>query len=217
MALLSLLHMLVPVYWLGGDLGAFYSAGFLVDPKRSVQERMLALTILNNIDMAPRTMLILALPTGLLLAREKGWLLMPWIVVFAVWLGALAWLGIAWALHLRHGASMRGLRRVDLAIRWAVLAALMVAGGLGIAHRVQMPLFIALKFLILGCAILLGLLLRRLLGPLFPPVVEMRKSGVSTPESDRVIAGVIARTRPAVVMIWVLVLAASLVGLARPG
>ncbi len=44
----------------------------------------------------------------------------------------------------------------------------------------------------------------------------MRREGASTLEGDRTIAGVIARTRPAVLLIWVLVLAASLLGLAKP-
>ena len=44
-ALLTLLHILIPIYWLGGDLGAFYGSGFLLDPKRTVPERMLSLKI----------------------------------------------------------------------------------------------------------------------------------------------------------------------------
>jgi hypothetical protein len=214
-ALLSLLHILIPVYWLGGDLGAFYSAGFLIDPERTVPERMLALTMLNNIDMAPRTTLILALPTGVLLGWEKGWLALPWVAVLGLWLAFLAWLAIAWSLHLKHGAAA-GLRRVDLTIRWILLAALVAAGLLGLTHLIAVPLFIAVKLLLLAGAIALGLLVRRLLVPLFAPIVDMRRTGASTPEGDRAIAGVIARTRPAVMAIWVLVLAASLLGLAKP-
>ncbi len=172
LALLTLLHILVPIYWLGGDLGAFYSSGFLIDPKRTVAERMLALTILNNIDMAPRTTLILALPTGLLLAWANGWVSLPGLAVLAVCIGALTWLAIAWALHLRHGAPAGGLRRIDLAIRWTVLAALVVIGLLGVAHLIALPLFIALKLLLLAAAIALGLLVRRLLIPLFAPLQQ---------------------------------------------
>ncbi len=214
-ALLSLLHILIPVYWLGGDLGAFYSAGLLIDPKRSVPERLLALTILNNIDMAPRTTLILALPTGLLLGWEKSWLILPAFVVVVIWLGAFAWLAIAWTLHLKHGTAP-GLRRVDLAIRWVVLSLLAVAGLLGMTHVISIPLFIAAKFLLLAAAISMGLLVRRLLVPLFPPIIDMRRNNFSTPEGDITIAGVISRTRPAVIVIWALVLAASLLGLAKP-
>ncbi len=214
-ALLALLHILIPVYWLGGDLGAFYSAGFLIDPKRSVPERLLALTILNNIDMAPRTTLILALPTGVLLGWDKGWIHLPGFAVLTLWLAALAWLAIAWTLHLRHGGAPR-LRRVDLAIRWALLSALTAAGLLGLTHLIALPLFIASKLLLLAAAVSMGLLVRRLLVPLLPAIVAMRRTGIATPDDDRAIAGVISRTRPAVMAIWVLVLAASVLGFARP-
>jgi hypothetical protein len=214
-ALLSLLHILIPVYWLGGDLGAFYSAGFLIEPKHSVPERLLALTILNNIDMAPRTTLILALPTGLLLAWEKSWLIVPAFAVLVIWFAAFAWLAIAWRLHLKHGTAP-GLRRVDLAIRWVVLSMLVVAGLLGLTHVIPIPLFIAAKFLLLAAAISMGLLVRRLLVPLSSPIIGMRRDNVATSEGDIAIAGVISRTRPAVMVIWALVLAASLLGLAKP-
>ena len=91
-SLLAFLHLLIPIYWLGGDLGAFYGSTFMTDPKRSVAERMMALKILNNIDMAPRTALILALPTGVMLGWAKGWLTVPVAVVVALVLACLAWL-----------------------------------------------------------------------------------------------------------------------------
>ena len=42
LSLLTLLHLLIPIYWLGGDLGAFYGSRFMIDPARSVPERMMA-------------------------------------------------------------------------------------------------------------------------------------------------------------------------------
>ena len=119
-ALLTLLHVLIPVYWLGGDLGAFYGSTFMTDPKRSVAERMMALKILNNIDMAPRTTLILALPTGFALAWAKGWLDVPAAYVALVVVAFLAWLVLAWIVHLQHGGGA-GFKKLDIAIRYLVL------------------------------------------------------------------------------------------------
>ncbi|KAH2777451.1 hypothetical protein KXW38_009279, partial [Aspergillus fumigatus] len=122
--LLTLLHILIPIYWLGGDLGAFYSARFLIDARRSVPERMLALTILNNIDMAPRTTLILAFPTGFTLAVVKGWLAVSHGWLGLVWVAFLAWLALAWVVHLRHGPAGVTYKKVDIAVRYVVLTAL---------------------------------------------------------------------------------------------
>ncbi|MBC2669840.1 hypothetical protein ACFOON_00305 [Novosphingobium piscinae] len=215
LALLTLLHLLVPIYWLGGDLGAFYSARFLVDPNRSVAERLMALTILNTIDMAPRTTLILAFPTGFSLAVAKGWVDSPPAVLGLVWAGFLAWLALAWAVHLHHGPASAGLRRLDIAVRYGVLAALTGAGVAGLAGAIALPLFLSLKLLVLAGCVTIGLLVRRQLVPLFPAIVALRRDG-ATPAGDAVIRGVIAVTQPTVITLWVLVLIACLLGLATP-
>lgn len=214
-SLLTLLHLLIPVYWLGGDLGAFYGSRFMVDPSRSVAERMMALKILNNIDMAPRTALILAFPTGFGLAVAKRWLELPGFVPVLVWIAAIGWLVLAWAVHLRHGPEGQALRQLDLAVRYAVLAALLAAGLGGLSGVLALPLFLALKCLALAVCISLGLLVRRQLAPLFPAIVSLREHG-PTPEGDRIIAGVIAITQPTVMTLWFVVLIACLLGIATP-
>lgn len=212
-SLFTLLHLLVLVYWLGGDLGAFYSSSFMVDPKRTLAERLMALKILNTIDMAPRTALILALPTGLALAWVKGWVVVPAVVPLLVGLGGLGWLALAWAVHLSHGGG--GAKRADMAIRWAVLAALYAAGIGGLSGLIAMPLFIALKLIVLASCVGLGLLVRRQLVPLFPAIRAMIATG-ATAETDAVIAGVNARARRSVITIWLLLVVAAWLGIATP-
>jgi hypothetical protein len=215
LSFLTLLHLLIPIYWLGGDLGAFYGSRFMVDPARSVPERMMALKILNNIDMAPRTTLILAFPTGFGLAVAKGWIDAPAVSVIGVWVLGLAWLALAWTVHLKHGPAGAGYKRVDMAIRYVVLAGLIGSGVAGLAGAVMLPLFISLKLLALAVCISIGLLVRRQLVPLFPAIIALREHG-PTPEGDRTIAGVIAITQPTVIMLWIVVLIACLLGIATP-
>ncbi|MFZ5704070.1 MAG: hypothetical protein ACOY5R_02280 [Pseudomonadota bacterium] len=215
LSFLTLLHLLIPIYWLGGDLGAFYGSRFMVDPARSVPERMMALKILNNIDMAPRTTLILAFPTGFGLAVAKSWIDVPVFAAFAAWAFGLVWLAIAWAVHLKHGPAGAGYKRIDMAIRYVVLAGLIGSGVAGLTGVVMLPLFISLKLLALALCISIGLLVRRQLVPLFPAIIALREHG-PTPEGDRTIAGVIAVTQPTVVTLWIVVLIACLLGIATP-
>ncbi|MEM9841570.1 MAG: hypothetical protein AAF767_02935, partial [Pseudomonadota bacterium] len=91
-ALFALIHILVFVYWLGGDLGAFYTSRFLTQPDVSADRRLMAAKIVGDVDMAPRTALILALPTGLVLAQSKGWLDLGWPIVGAILVASLFWL-----------------------------------------------------------------------------------------------------------------------------
>lgn len=213
--LLTLLHLLIPIYWLGGDLGAFYSARFLIDPRRPVNERMMALTILNNIDMAPRTTLILAFPTGFTLAVVKGWLALSHGWLGLVWVLFLAWLALAWAVHLKHGPAGEAYKRADIAIRYGVLIALAAAGLAGVTGLLPLPLFIALKLLVLAACIAIGLIVRVQLVRLFPAIIAM-KTGGATPETDATIRLVLGQTTPTVQVIWVLVLVACFLGLGTP-
>lgn len=214
-SLLVLLHVLVPVYWLGGDLGAFYGSTFMVDPKRSVPERMMALKILNNIDMAPRTALILAFPTGFTLVWQRGWVEIADGWVIATWIAGLVWLALAWTVHLKHGPAGAAYKRIDLAIRYVAVFGLWATAMLALSGEIALPLFIALKCLVLGICVALGLLVRRQLVPLFGAIVQMRDHG-PTPESDRTIAQVNGRARISVISIWILVLIASFLGIATP-
>jgi hypothetical protein len=213
--LLTLLHLLIPIYWLGGDLGAFYSARFLIDSRRPVNERMMALTILNNIDMAPRTTLILAFPTGFTLAVMKGWLAVQHVWMGVAWVAFLAWLALAWAVHLKHGPAGAGYKRVDISVRYVVLATLAAAGVAGLAGLIALPLFLALKLLVLAVCIVIGLIVRVQLVPLFPAIIAMKNTG-ATPETDATIRRVLGQTTPTVQVIWGLVLVACFLGLGTP-
>ncbi len=215
LALITLLHVLVPIYWLGGDLGAFYSSRFLTDSKRSVPERMLALKILNDIDMAPRTALIMAFPTGFTLAVAKGWITVSPLLVGLVWLASLVWLGLAWMVHLNHGAPNPWYKSVDTGIRYLALAGLLGAGLSVVFGLLDYPLFVGLKMIILGLAIVMGLIVRVLLKPMIPAIVTLSTTG-PTPDSDKMIADVLTRTRPAVLCLWALILLASYLGIATP-
>lgn len=214
-AWLALLHLLIPVYWLGGDLGVFFASFFVTDARRTPAERLIALKILLNLDMGPRTALILALPTGLSLAVARGWVALaaPWLGL--IWAGALIWLAIAWRLHLAHGAPARGLRAVDMIVRWSSASLLTAIGFAGLLHYVALPWFIAAKLLVLGIAVFLGLMIRAMIQPLPPLIAAMRQNG-PTPENDHAIRALMMRSRYPVLAIWGLVLVASFLGLATP-
>lgn len=215
LAALTLLHLLVLVYWLGGDLGAFYASTILTNSKRPAAARLIAGTMVNNVDMAPRTALILALPTGLSLAAFEGMIRLPGWALGLVWLLTFAWLAVVWSLHRSHRRPSPGLRLFDTVLRFALLGGLVIAASLALAGVWPIPRFLAFKLLLLSGAVGLGLLIRRMLVPFAPAFIGMASEG-PTPERDAAIAGALNRARPAVVGIWALILAAAFVGLWKP-
>ena len=211
-ATLILLHLLILVYWLGGDLGAFVASFLIGDPHRERAARLAAAGLLGDIDMAPRTALILAFPTGYTLAVTRGWIELDPVWLGLVWISTGVWLALAWRIHLAH-AGADGARRIDLGVRWAAAIALSGASGLALLGVVVMPLFIALKLILLAACILIGLLVRRLTADLGP---ALKALAVGEADADRRISRSLAATRPAVVSLWLLLVVAAILGVWKP-
>lgn len=212
-ALLLLLHVLILVYWLGGDLGAFVASFLIANPANDRAARLGAARLLGDVDMAPRTALILAFPTGFALAAARGWVAVDlvWIAVSCV--ASLIWLFVAWRIHLYHAAPGSSLRQIDLGLRWVVAAGLGAGGVAGLAGVMGWPLFVNLKLLILAGCVLTGLFVRRLTADLGPALGAL---AAGQADADTRIARSLAATRPAVLFIWLLLLAAALLGLWKP-
>lgn len=213
-ALFALLHVLVFVYWLGGDLGAFYTSHFLTRPDVPSDRRLMAAKIVGDVDMAPRTALILSLPTGLLLAESKGWLNLGWPGVIIVAIGSLAWLGLAWKLHLDHAGASGWMKRTDTAIRYVLILALIGFSAAALSGQIQLPLFIALKSLALAGCIALGLYIRVVLKPLGPALMGL--NGPDPTAAEASLAKTLSAARPLVMGIWALLIIAAILGLWTP-
>lgn len=214
LAIVTLLHILVFGYWLGGDVGAFYASTILTDTKQPPPARAAAAKVLNNVDMAPRSALILAFPTGFALAATKHWIAVPDWTITAVAAAGLAWLALAWTVHLRHAPTSLP-RRLDLLIRWIALAGLLFIAATGKLGETPLMLFLRLKCAILAAAIGAGLLIRLTLAPFGPAFGKMITEG-PTAETDAVIDRALAQSRPLVLTLWALLLAAAFLGLATP-
>ncbi len=213
-ALFALIHVLVFVYWLGGDLGAFYSSHYLTRPDVSADRRLMAAKIVGDVDMAPRTALILALPTGLLLAESKGWLSLGLPVLSAIVAASLVWLFMAWRLHLDHSGPNAGLKSLDSWIRYAMVAALAGFAIAGLIGTLALPLFISLKLLALAGCVALGLYIRVVLKPLGPALMGLTGDQATAAEAD--LAQTLNRARPLVMGIWILLLIAAFLGIWTP-
>ena len=186
----------------------FYASTILTDTKTSPQGRIVAAKILTHVDMAPRSAMILTLPTGLTLADIGGWLELSELAFIGVWLLSLAWLVLAWAIHIRHLPPASVWRRLDLIVRGAL-----IIGLLGFAISGVTAVFLALKMAILAITILLGLLIRRALEPFGAAFAAMVAHGPSD-ATDTTIALCLNQSRPLVLLIWGLISVAALLGIA---
>ncbi|MCH8489022.1 MAG: hypothetical protein LAT81_03695 [Oceanicaulis sp.] len=214
MALLELLHILVLVYWLGGDLGAFVASRIVADPARPPAGRAAAAKILMDVDMAPRMALIFAFPTGFALAVYENWLPIGAIWIIPAFALALVWAVAAWMVHLKSGPD--GLaKRLDMAIRLAALIGFAGAGAAGLAGLIALPLFMAGKLLLLALAVFAGLMIRRMLAP-FGPAFGQIAAGQGDDAANATVRTSLSKARIWVFVIWAAVLGAAALGVLHP-
>lgn len=215
--LLKLAHVLLFAYWLGGDVGVFYSARLVRDRALPVDARRVALRIMGWIDMIPRYCLVLMLPVGYTLARQVGVVRLPDAFVAVLWLVSLAWLWLVWAVH-RHAGTPRGerLRRIDLGWRIVLAAGLAYDAWQGFQRTGHLfSDWISAKFLVFAAIMACGILIR-VRGKALGPVLRELLAEGSTPEREAAVSRAASAVRPWVFAIWGLLVLAAWIGIAKP-
>jgi len=216
-ALLVFLHALLFVYWLGGDLGVFYASRFRNNSAYDIKTRQVVGKITADIDMAPRTTLVLMLPVGFSVAVASNRIAMDALWLIPLWVGSLAWLALVWWLHIeKDTAKKQPWAKNDLRLRLLLLAVLTVLGVYSLATREPIADgWLAIKVLIFAACIFCGYMIRVTGRPFFEATQRMNKEGPS-PELDAILRTTASKPRLWVKFIWGFVALAAFIGLWKP-
>ncbi|MFD1825485.1 MULTISPECIES: hypothetical protein [Mumia] len=218
------LHILLLTYWLGSDIGVFYSSKFVVDPDVSPAGRAVAMKVMHMVDLAPRVCLILMLPSGVTLMAASDFgrdLFLGWPLALA-WIGGLCWLAVMLVSFFKSPARHAGLaERTDWIVRGALTVGLLLSAGYAFVVAEPFgvetnPKWLAAKVAAYALCILCGMMIRVSLRPFGPAFGQLMASG-STPEVESAIGGAMKRAVPWVYSIWALVLVAAFLGVFKPG
>ena len=185
---LNFLHMLFFVYWLGGDLGTYYSSRFVANPALSVDARVTALKIMAGVDMGPRICMPMIFALGIHLAQLDTSLAIPKLAVYAVWVVSLFWLGLVFAVHKKAGISSGNkLAKFDMGFRVVLIIIMVVVAldGFSSAEIVRFQ-WISYKLLIMAALVACGLMIRVRLGPFSPAFAALVKNGPSPEVNDTI-------------------------------
>ena len=214
--LLTLLHVLLFCYWLGGDIGVFYSSGFVVDERLSRERRLMAAKIMLAIDLVPRICMSLMLTVGGLLGEAIG-ITHPWWQLLAITLLGPVWLGLVLLLHFRHDSPATPLlTRIDRLLRWLVIAALLISVATSsLQGRLGEAPWLSAKLLGFALLIFCGLMIRRGFGG-FAAGYAALLAGEPSAEQNAAMRVSLNRVRPWVLLIWAVLIGEAYLGIAKP-
>ena len=211
------IHVLLFVYWLGGDAGVFYSSRFVLNSKLSRDARLTAFKIFVNLDMLPRYCLALMLTVGGVLAEFIGYEHPMWQTIAIVALGPI-WVWVVHTIHVKEGTEFgKTLATLDRYFRIFMIFALVASVAY---HWTTGPLrpypWLAAKLLIFAFLIFCGFMIRIKIPPFVEGFMVLAASG-ATPESDRKMQEGMGASIPYVLLIWAGVAISALIGILKPG
>ncbi len=215
--ILLLLHILLFVYWLGGDLGVFYSSGFVVDDTLSRETRLTAAKIMLGCDLVPRICMSLMLTVGGLLSAAVGFEHLVWQFWLILIIGPF-WISMVLVLHFNHHANyIPTLTKIDFYFRWLVIASIILSCVVAISTgRFENGSWLIAKLLGFAFLVFCGLMIRIRLAGFVATYVKMASSQSVDDADNQAMRASLNRVRPWVVTIWVVLVLEAAIGIAKP-
>ena len=210
------LHLMLLVYWLGGDLGVFVLAKAAKRPELSFAERAFALRMAVAIDLLPRLCFTVMFPVGLHVTASGGFAVVPvWAFVVA-WGVAAAWIALLLAIGRNEGKpAAERLNRLHLGLQ-AVL--LVVVGWIGIQSLLgQGPLpggWFAAKIVLFALIFAMGIGIDFAFRPIAPAFMRLASEG-STPDIEAAISRAVDGSIRYVLGLYALLIAIAFLGVTK--
>jgi hypothetical protein len=212
-----IVHLLLFCYWLGGDMGVYYSSGFVIDPKVSIPGRLMAAKIMVNLDLVPRICMTLMLTVGGILASYEGlehpdW---QWPLIIAL---APVWLFMVLFIHWKEGTpAAKTVTRFDFWFRWLVVISIVASVTYAwFSGRLEPAPWVGAKLLIFAAMVFSGLMIRVYIGPYVHGIHALAKGSINDAENVAM-AKSLAQCRVFVYAIWVGLLLEAAIGVIKPG
>jgi hypothetical protein len=212
--IIVIIHVLLFVYWLGGDLGVFYSSNFVVRPDLSPETRATAAKIMLDLDQIPRICMSLMLTVGGILTAFIG-VPHPWYQWIGILLLGPIWFFCVMYLHFRHGSgAYASVAKFDMFIRWAVVIGIPISLVIHWeSNRLADYPWVAFKLLLFAFLVFCGIMVRGKIGPFFSTLLKCRRGENPTPEENEAQRRSLAQVRVWVFMIWAGVFIQGFVGI----
>ena len=201
---LKLFHILLFVFWLGTDMGTFYSSRFVINPKLSAPQRATALQILLGCDLGPRIAMPLITPTGIHMASMVGLVKISGLGLMALWGFSLLWLALVLTLHFsKNESKKKKLKAIDY---WSRIVIVIAMGSFAIYSMMNPTIILApylnYKLLVVCALILFGLGIRYHLSKFTPAFINLMQ-GKDIDNANVIMTKRMSNCMPYVYGIWI--------------
>lgn len=215
--LFIILHLLGFVYWLGGDVGVFYSSGFVINPKYSAETRQIASKIMMDLDLIPRICMTLMLTIGATLASMQGVDHYPGQML-ALWVLAPIWCFMVIYMHFKHGSPLaKKMGPVDFWLRRILIAGILLSVVYTLyTGRLSETPWLTAKVALFAYLIFCGVMIRRHLPGFIVGLGALAKGAINDEENAQMAAS-LKKARPWVLSIWAVVFLEAVLGVVKPG
>jgi hypothetical protein len=214
---LLILHLLLFCYWLGGDIGVFYSSGFAANPKLSIEARMTAANIMLNLDIVPRLCAAVMLTVGGLLSQFVGVAHPVWQLTAIILLAPL-WMAMELIMHFSHDTPLgQGVARFDNPFKYGLMLACVVSVVWSFSTgRLDEAPWVGYKILVFAAIIFCSLMINQTIGPYIIGIQRIAAGKIDAAE-DAAMAASLKRVKWAVIGIWIGLVIEVLLGVVKPG
>jgi hypothetical protein len=207
-------HILLFVFWLGGDLGvAVLGAQFRNRTDHTLEQRLSLLKVLVMVDMGPRTAWALMVGSSISLAHSGGYWVQPtWVLVLA-WAISLGWLYLVWAAY-KAGQTPKAakLRKIEMVLKWALALGYLYVGFVSLV--LETPIFqswLAAKAFLFGLIFIAAIMIDVRFKPVGPALMKLIQEG-SSDETEVPLRAVMDRSRTWVRITYLLLVIIGFVG-----
>lgn len=190
-SVLAFFHIILFVFWLGGDLGvAILGDHFRKRKDYSLQERMTILKLLVITDMAPRIAWCLMIASTISLVKAGGyWDVPAWGVALA-WGVSFFWLWLTITIH-KEGQSPKAakLKKYDIVLKWGLAVFYLGLGAVSLAADAPLePNWLASKAFIFGLIFVAAIMIDVKFRPVGPLLMAVINEGSTDATEDPLLA-----------------------------
>jgi hypothetical protein len=197
-------HLLAFVYWLGGDLGTYFSGNYVVNRNYSADGRGVAFKIMMACDQGPKMSMPLIFPLGLQMTNMMGLVSIPSSIMALIWIVCFIWLGNVVYLHFTDNKPAKAkVAKFDFNLRMVLTAMIVVYAIMGLMDSTVIGAdWVAYKMLIFAFLVACGVVVRVHFKPFVPAYVKLMTDGPSD-EINETLSTSLAKVRFWVWLIWI--------------